>query len=85
MEDNLNKLNPLNAQQDIIDLITGTWKLPNNEDGFYIRNVSRPTLGQQEGNVLFNDSINIVYLRLYGVRNMIKDDSDSEGETRCHH
>ena len=31
-----------------------------------------------EGNVLFNDALNTFYLRLYGVRGMVKDRSDSE-------
>ena len=31
-----------------------------------------------DGNVLFNDALNIFYLRLYGVRHMVKDHSDSE-------
>ena len=31
-----------------------------------------------EGSVLFNDAINTFYLRLYGVRHMVKDHSDSE-------
>ena len=34
--------------------------------------------GRKEGNVLFNDVLNIFYLRLYGVRHMVKDHSDSE-------
>ena len=34
--------------------------------------------GRKEGNVLFNDALNIFYLRLYGVRHMVKDHSDSE-------
>ena len=33
---------------------------------------------QKEGNVLFNDALNTFYLRLYGVRHMVKDHSDSE-------
>ena len=33
---------------------------------------------KKEGNVLFNDALNTVYLRLYGVRHMVKDHSDSE-------
>ena len=33
-----------------------------------------------EGNVLFNDALNTFYLRLYGVRHMVKDHSDSERE-----
>ena len=32
----------------------------------------------KEGNFLFNDALNIFYLRLYGVRHMVKDHSDSE-------
>ena len=30
------------------------------------------------GNVLFNDTLNIFYLRLYGVGHMVKYHSDSE-------
>ena len=33
---------------------------------------------ERERNVLFNDALNIFYLRLYGVRHMVKDHSDSE-------
>ena len=32
----------------------------------------------RERNVLFNDTLNTFYLRLYGVRHMVKDYSDSE-------
>ena len=32
----------------------------------------------KEGSVLFNDVLNTFYLRLYGVRYMVKDHSDSE-------
>ena len=39
----------------------------------------------KEGNVLFNNELNTFYLRLYGVRHMVKDHSDSEMETRCRH
>ena len=35
-------------------------------------------LSIKEGNVLFNDALNTFYLRLYGVRHMVKDRSDSE-------
>ena len=35
-------------------------------------------LGWKEGNILFNDALNTFYLRLYGVRHMVKDHSDSE-------
>ena len=33
---------------------------------------------KRERNVLFNDTLNTFYLRLYGVRHMVKDHSDSE-------
>ena len=42
--------------------------------GAYITGLRR----KKEGNVLFNDALNTFYLRLYGVRHMIKDHSDSE-------
>ena len=32
----------------------------------------------EEGSVLFNDALNTFYLRLYGVRYMVKDHSDNE-------
>ena len=35
-------------------------------------------MGDGERNVLFNDALNTFYLRLYGVRHMVKDHSDSE-------
>ena len=31
-----------------------------------------------ERNVLFNDTLNTFYLRLYGIRHVVKDHSDSE-------
>ena len=34
--------------------------------------------GRKEGNILFNDTLNTFYLRLYGVGHMVKDHSDSE-------
>ena len=33
---------------------------------------------RKEGNILFNDALNTFYLRLCGVRLMVKDHSDSE-------
>ena len=33
---------------------------------------------ERERNVLFNDALNTFYLRLYGVRHMVKDHSDNE-------
>ena len=35
-------------------------------------------LGRKEGNVLCDDALNTFYLRLYGVKHMVKDHSDSE-------
>ena len=32
----------------------------------------------KDGNVLFNDTLNTFYLRLYGVSHMVKNNSDSE-------
>ena len=34
--------------------------------------------GRKEGSVLFSDALNTFYLRLYGVRHVVKDHSDSE-------
>ena len=31
-------------------------------------------VGRKEGNVLFNDALNTFYLRLYGVRHMVKEE-----------
>ena len=33
---------------------------------------------RKEGSVLFNNTLNTFYLRLYGVRHMVKDNSDSK-------
>ena len=38
----------------------------------------RQGIRERERNVLFNDALNTFYLRLYGVRHMVKDHSDSE-------
>ena len=35
---------------------------------------------ERERNVLFNDALNTFYLRLYGVRHMVKDHCDNEKE-----
>ena len=43
-----------------------------------VTNISNLGLALKEGNVLFNDALNTFYLRLYGVRHMVKDHSDSE-------
>ena len=40
--------------------------------------IKEPSHRWKEGNVLFNDVLNTFYLRLCGVRHMVKDHSDSE-------
>ena len=35
-------------------------------------------VGERERDVLFNNALNTFYLRLHGVRHMVKDHSDSE-------
>ena len=42
-----------------------------------VQHVTTRRLGR-ERNVLFKDALNTFYLRLYGVRHMVKDHSDSE-------
>ena len=54
------------------------------------KELNRPTMEgsvqwRKEGNVLFNDALNTFYLRLYGVRHMVKDHSDSKRGNRCLH
>ena len=46
------------------------------DDG--LTNLLTIVLEERERNVLFNDALNTFYLRLYGVRHMVKDHSDSE-------
>ena len=41
-------------------------------------NNKKNKVGRKERNVLFNDTLNTFYLRLYGIRHMVKDHSDSE-------
>ena len=41
--------------------------------------------GREEGNVLFNDTLNTFYLWLYGVGHMVKCHSDKKEETCFHH
>ena len=40
---------------------------------------------ERERNVLFNDALNTFYLRLYGVRHMVKTILIVRKETRCRH
>ena len=46
-------------------------------DSLLLINTSNP-MKWKEGNVLFNDALNTFYLRLYGIRHMVTDNSDSE-------
>ena len=44
----------------------------------WLRTILIVRKGERERNVLFNDALNTFYLRLYDVRHMVKDHSDSE-------
>ena len=46
--------------------------------------LNRQKNGERERNVLFNDTLNTFYLRLYGVRHMVKDHSDRENPLPPH-
>ena len=48
--------------------------MPNSSADIYV--VAKVTM--KEGHVLFNEALDTFYLRLYGVRQMVKDHSDSE-------
>ena len=52
-------------------MTTWIWARTNKERGFH-------DICGKKGNVLFNDALNTFYLRLYGVRHMVKDHSESE-------
>ena len=43
-----------------------------------VLNVPLYLWSRKEGNGLFNDALNTFYLRVYGVRHMVKDQPDSE-------
>ena len=43
-----------------------------------ISHTSKIDTEERERNVSFNNTLNTFYLRLYGVRHMVKDHSDSE-------
>ena len=42
-----------------------------------------PKEGRKEGNVLFNDTLNTLYLWLYGIRHMVKD--SEKGNLLCNY
>ena len=53
---------------------------------FFVMILQIGVVPERENFFLFNDALNAFYLRLYGVRHMVKDHSDSEREaTRCCH
>ena len=54
------------------------WAPTNNEKKRMKEFVDHFISALKEGNVLFNDALNTFYLRLYGVRHMVKDHSDRE-------
>ena len=58
-------------------IYTGLWRKRSSENHKGVTQEGRKE-GRAEGNVLFNDALNTFYLRLYGVRHMVKDHSDSE-------
>ena len=51
-----------------------TWLINRVDSGVIFTELNR----RKEGNVLFNHALNTFDLRLYGVRQMVKDHSDSE-------
>ena len=56
---------------------TTIYSFTNIDDEMYSRS-SQLLHGMKEGNVLFNDGLNTFYLRVYGVRHMVKNHSDRE-------
>ena len=55
----------------ILIIIRGGWGGGGVEGSLHVMN-------KRERDVLFNDALNTFYIRLYGVRHMVKDHSDSE-------
>ena len=56
--------------------MTSFWRVTPREVSAFISGTGTEREGER--NVLFNDALNTFYLRLYGVRHMVKDHSDSE-------
>ena len=59
------------------DRVRLTWNNTNSTFKLYTR-IRLSPLQEREINVLFNDTLNTFYLRLYGIRHMVKDHSDGE-------
>ena len=61
-----------------VRVMTQTQKvIKNNETELFLLMLAK-CISRKEGTVLFNDALNTFYLRLYGVRHMVKDHSDRE-------
>ena len=62
--------------------LAGTRKVPNSVYFAHLwyknRSNFTSTMNEKEGNVLFNNVLNTFYLRLYGIGQTVKDQSDSE-------
>ena len=58
---------------------------PHRQNGSSDRSLVMDPLIRKEGNVIFNDALNTFYLRLYGVRHMVKDHSDGESGNPLFH
>ena len=54
-----------------------TWKQYGASHSQLLRQEPDTSVPWMDGNVLFNDTLNTFYSRLYGVRHMVKDHSDS--------
>ena len=64
-------------REEPIESITKVHNKPYFSMHFYWNRMCGPLHIWKEGNVLFNDSLNTFYLRLCGIRHMVKDHSDS--------
>ena len=74
--DNRTKLNLLTAKLAVCKVATefSSWLIKYCLNSHFRRNL----MTEGGGNVLFNDTLNTFYLRLYGGRHMVKDHSDIE-------
>ena len=68
-------------KRNILTLFAGFFSFCTKAGGTESWNTKCKVIRNKEGrkeNVLFNDALNTFYLRLYGVRHLVKDHSDSE-------
>ena len=70
----------LNSCQKEVFVVSALSRNTQLSNSTYIQFLNLCLLGyiSKEGNILFNDALNTFYLRLYGVKHMVKDHSDSE-------